>query len=675
MNIKKTITIHKRLLPSIIAVFCSILIVAGMAYVASSSSNTTTIGQNISTNNIAAAGTLEVTGNATTTGNFVVSGTSTLATTTVSGNLTLSGIANFLSNLIVAGNATTTGNQVVSGNLNVSGTSTLATTTLSGDLDLGLQQIKNVVLEKLSAFPSSPVEGQMFWSTASSTPYWYTGSQWLTDASAATLVVAASDSTTSSKSRADYISDGTDDQVEIKAAIDALPSTGGRVVLMEGTFYINSEIEILDTSDNHYVTLEGQGMGTILKVPNGHSSTMAVVEAYGTATSVKSVIMKNFRINGNKSNVTGDYYIGINYNNVYESVIDGVYLSNGKGDGGGNGYGFMVIDSTDVKIRNCTGKDWDFEPMEIRNSERVLVTGCTLDFRLELYDNNEYVKISNNHFYNLTIFAGTNTGASSYIDGLDISNNYFYSDSASYPAVWLIRTQEAKTTGNYIYSNNTGVAVAVDNSHTNIVANHFYSNLPIDITGAQYGQIIGNKITMTGASNDTVMFYNSGATRPSYWIIADNYLRGQGGNTRGIRFYEYSDDNVIKNNVFVDFATGITIPSGSNRNEITGNNFINSTTPISDAGTDTKIRRNVGYITENSSSTTITSGNTYVNVSHGLDIQPATSTISVIPTNNLGDASSTSYWISDVGASTFRINVGIDPGASGAEFSWQVGSY
>lgn len=93
------------------------------------------------------------------------------------------------------------------------------------------------------------------------------------------------------------------------------------------------------------------------------------------------------------------------------------------------------------------------------------------------------------------------------------------------------------------------------------------------------------------------------------------------------------------------------------------------------SGTTNIFRGNIGYVTENSGTTTISSGNTYVAVTHSLDAQPATSTISIIPFNNLGNASSTSYWVSDVGASTFRINVGIDPGASGADFSWNIGSY
>ncbi|MFA7562531.1 MAG: hypothetical protein WCY70_03735, partial [Methanoculleus sp.] len=50
-----------------------------------------------------------------------------------------------------------------------------------------------------------------------------------------TLTVAASDSIGLSKDQADYVCDGIDDQVEIQAALAALPD-GGTVVLTDGTF-------------------------------------------------------------------------------------------------------------------------------------------------------------------------------------------------------------------------------------------------------------------------------------------------------------------------------------------------------------------------------------------------------------------------------------------------------
>ncbi|MCL0077395.1 right-handed parallel beta-helix repeat-containing protein, partial [Dehalococcoidia bacterium] len=89
----------------------------------------------------------------------------------------------------------------------------------------------------------------------------------------ATLVVAASDSSPQSKAQADFVADGVDDQVEIQAAIDALPAGGGKVLLMEGTYNIVPDrmVAAILTAISLYfrenVTLEGQGRGTILRTP------------------------------------------------------------------------------------------------------------------------------------------------------------------------------------------------------------------------------------------------------------------------------------------------------------------------------------------------------------------------------------------------------------------------
>ena len=59
----------------------------------------------------------------------------------------------------------------------------------------------------------------------------------------------------------DYLCDGTADQVEINNAINALPSGGGKVILLEGTYNYTSVIGI--TKNN--VSIEGMGPSTILR--------------------------------------------------------------------------------------------------------------------------------------------------------------------------------------------------------------------------------------------------------------------------------------------------------------------------------------------------------------------------------------------------------------------------
>src|SRR5437660_128185 len=54
---------------------------------------------------------------------------------------------------------------------------------------------------------------------------------------------------------ADYYTDGTADDVEIQAAIDALPSSGGRIIIKDGTFTLSARLLI----QKNNITIEGQG--------------------------------------------------------------------------------------------------------------------------------------------------------------------------------------------------------------------------------------------------------------------------------------------------------------------------------------------------------------------------------------------------------------------------------
>lgn len=59
----------------------------------------------------------------------------------------------------------------------------------------------------------------------------------------------------------DYLCDGTDDQVEINAALAALPAGGGEVRLLDGTYHLSGAI----TAANGAVKLSGCGKSTILE--------------------------------------------------------------------------------------------------------------------------------------------------------------------------------------------------------------------------------------------------------------------------------------------------------------------------------------------------------------------------------------------------------------------------
>jgi len=105
----------------------------------------------------------------------------------------------------------------------------------------------------------------------------------------ATLIVAASDSLY--PQRADYQCDGVNDNVEIQAALDALPAGGGSVGLLEGRFNIAAKIELND----NFQVLNGCGWSTnLIAVDNLDDDIIEMQKRWQSVS--------NLRISGNKAN-------------------------------------------------------------------------------------------------------------------------------------------------------------------------------------------------------------------------------------------------------------------------------------------------------------------------------------------------------------------------------------
>lgn len=87
----------------------------------------------------------------------------------------------------------------------------------------------------------------------------------------ATIVVAASNSRDTG--RADYVCSGEHDQLVLRTALNALPSCGGKLLLLEGDYQLTgygvsplgSEYRLLAVNTAH-VSIEGQGAATVLRL-------------------------------------------------------------------------------------------------------------------------------------------------------------------------------------------------------------------------------------------------------------------------------------------------------------------------------------------------------------------------------------------------------------------------
>ncbi|MCL0087725.1 polysaccharide deacetylase family protein, partial [Dehalococcoidia bacterium] len=134
----------------------------------------------------------------------------------------------------------------------------------------------------------------------------------------ATIVVAASDSSPQSKAQADFVADGVDDQVEIQAAIDALPASGGRVVLLEGT-YIKGNIHPITIPCN--VEIELIGGATITFKPNVGDGAIIFANA-DTWRGNSNITIRGGVLDGNRANQAVGTQSGIKFTRVSYSSVD-----------------------------------------------------------------------------------------------------------------------------------------------------------------------------------------------------------------------------------------------------------------------------------------------------------------------------------------------------------------
>ena len=139
----------------------------------------------------------------------------------------------------------------------------------------------------------------------------------------ATLFVAAADSLDKCRAQADYICDGVADDVQINAAMAALPAAGGRVVLSEGTFVLAESIVFPD--DN--IVLEGQGWCTGI-IATALATGDHAIQMIGKVF----CCVKNLAILGSAGTGNTVHCIFIDDGSDM-FIIDGVYIAASDADG------------------------------------------------------------------------------------------------------------------------------------------------------------------------------------------------------------------------------------------------------------------------------------------------------------------------------------------------------
>ncbi|MCG2713048.1 MAG: right-handed parallel beta-helix repeat-containing protein [Candidatus Omnitrophica bacterium] len=420
-------------------------------------------------------------------------------------------------------------------------------------------------------FPAAPLEGELFYNSTLKTPKYFDGTTWQGfggsgPKTVGSKIVAAANSL--DKTKADYVCDGTADQLEIQQAIDDLGTVGGAVYLLEGTYNISGAINLDNVAPvDSNKSIIGAGAGTVLKLVTGTSNVNVI-----NASNVNRILISQLMIDG--SNMVSS--IGIYLGTVTYSKIDKVWVKNNQWCIYLLSSSNNTITSNDVQGTNNQYNIYLNSSSNNTITDNNIQAGQAISIHLLSSSNNNIIANNNvqgNNQYGIYLLSSSNNNT--------IANNNVQGNGQA-GIVISVSSNNNTITGNDVQGNGSGIATNSSSNNT-ITSNTVQGNS-------------GHGIFLVSASNSIVTSN----------IVYDN---GGTGTFGGINVVFNSDNNLISSNRIFDSAStgyGINITpisgpftSDCDKNYIVGNlidgaGYIDSAIPptydrrISDAGAFTK---------------------------------------------------------------------------------------
>jgi parallel beta-helix repeat protein len=427
-----------------------------------------------------------------------------------------------------------------------------------------------------------------------------------------TVIIAAHDSI--DKSRADYVCDGIDDQETINSAISAISSTGGTVLLLEGTYIITGSINLVSN-----IALVGQGSGTLIKVPDIlNIDELPVIYGYN----VSRVLIANLRIDGNKANQTdvfeyGIYFDTVTYSEIRDCRIENIFLGPGI---------FLADSNNNIIIGNvcqgceCCGILLGDAVVGYSSNDNIIVgnvcRGNGEGIRLENSNDNIVIgNICQENPIGIDILKSNNNTIEGNIC-LDIrfhgiSIVYLNGPSSNNTVVGNI-CQRCGNNGIFVYSSHNNVVtgnVCKENSFSGIYVagsnNTVTDNVCQDNGGngihlhnSNNNLVVGNEIKGNGGHGIYIAVYSRNNNITGNYILGNSQASDNAYD--GIYLYNGSNYNFISSNLIRRGDTtnqqryGIFVDSGCESNVIHGNDLYQAgkTADFYDGGTGTIYHNN-----------------------------------------------------------------------------------
>lgn len=421
-----------------------------------------------------------------------------------------------------------------------------------------------------TAFPVTPVKGEVFYRSDEDTYYAYDGSKWdklqagERDRRVATRIIANSDYWVTDTNRADKVCGN---ETCINEVINELPATGGVVYLLRGTYYLSGSINLKSN-----VSLIGAGRGTVLKIPfeAGGSPLTAIY-----AQDASNILVSQLTIDGVEHFTYSD--TGIQFNNVSDSKIDSVRIDHICGP-----YAIHLQQSNNnIVTGNVVSETTVSNILFPASGSSISVSGSG-----NIISENEVYR----SYYLTDIYIN---GSDNVISGNNLHDNSFPTDGDLSYAIYVESGSYNTISGNKLsYLQTEGIAIF---SYYNTISGNTLSRIGceradlfssgcttcstentwnIHIEGL--GNVVtGNNVDGTVCSRITSPFAYGIVVGGSYHAVSGNYLKDAIVSVTS----EYSS---ISNNYFVsyhDVSDGplfplLTTNSGSKDNYISGNRIV-----------------------------------------------------------------------------------------------------
>lgn len=349
----------------------------------------------------------------------------------------------------------------------------------------------------------------------------------------------------------DFLCDGTNDQNKFLQAIEALPETGGEIVILDGTYSLSGRITISKPN----VKISGNGNATILKRMISSSSGLITLEGDGCA-------ICNLQIDGNNAEFPSGYSIHINSNgntvkntnchhNTYGILVNGnqniiesnIFTNNSSGAG------IYIQNSNNNTVVN---NDCSLNKIGISlgNANNIIVhanncSECTSN-AIQLTANSAKNIISDN-ICEKSEFGITLNSSS---DNLTSGNNF---NECPNTGIYIIAgSQKNRIQSNTCNSCKNGIAIRGDSKFNIIDGNFVCNNSVIGIS--VYEQSNDNIISNNLCNDNQITAISINGTSVKNTINSNSCFRGNGSpedytsSQHTIYIYEGCNDNIVTSN-------------------------------------------------------------------------------------------------------------------------------